>query len=199
MQKVMLLFGSLLLATGGPAMAAVTAIAGGNPSHIALTIPVTAQVATSCSFAPGQAPSGSFTNADIVSGFINNFGFSLLCNCPSRVAVQSANGGLLAPLSAPAGYTNLVPYQVTLNLVGAADVPTVSATCSAESLKASAAQPCSFRGPATANRGLQLSGPAIETAGSYLKVSAAPFDGSAIPVASNAYADTLTVTVSAAI
>lgn len=86
---------ALCLASAGVA-AQVTAVVGGNPSNIMLSIPVTASIAPRCSFASGAAPGGSYANADIRSGFSHSFTFALQCNSASRVAVQSANGGLLA-------------------------------------------------------------------------------------------------------
>lgn len=190
---------SVLWLTAANVQAQVTAVAGGSPGYIALTIPVTASIASRCSFASNAPPNGAYGNADIHGGFTHSFSFALQCNGPARVAVQSVNGGLLATYgNVPSGYTNLAPYQVTLVLVGDPGVSMVSATCSALTLGPSATSPCCFRGPASGTQGLELGGTAGNSPGSYLQVSAPPYSDPAIPLASSAYSDTLTVTVSPA-
>jgi hypothetical protein len=187
-----LLFASCATAAG----AQITAVAGGSPNHIDLAIPVTASVANRCSFTVG----GTFAASDINSGFTHDFEIVLDCNVASRVAIVSTNGGLTAPGAAPpTGYARLAPYRVTLNLVGSSGVATANAACEVATLTAVAAAPCSFRGPATTTQGLRLGGPSIGASGSYLRVSAVPYAGTGILIASPSYADTLIVTLSTSI
>ena len=104
-----------VLLVSATAQAQTTAVAGGSPNHIDLAIPVTASVANRCGFTIG----GIFTAPDINAGFTHDFEIVLTCNVASRMAVVSANGGLLAPVpDPPAGYARLAPYRATLNLVG---------------------------------------------------------------------------------
>ena len=186
--------GSLLVVSPS-AHAQITAIVGGNPNHIDLALPVKASVSSQC----GGSISGVYTVAEINAGFEHDFALTVHCNVRSRIAVQSLNGGLLAAIaSPPPGYSNLAPYQVALHLVGEAGVPSANGICDADTLNADAAPPCSFRGPASLTQGLELTGPASDVPGSYLRVGAVPYRGSDPLVASPSYADTLTVTLSAA-
>jgi hypothetical protein len=188
----------VILAAGAePAHAQVTAYAGGSPSNIVLSIPVTASVGGRCGFAPGMAPSGSTDVGEVNNAFSADFPFTLECTVPFRAAVISQNGGLLASSVTPAtGYTNLAPYLVDLNLVGDAGVTPASATCDTGDLKTSSGATCTFKGPATAGQGLRLNGSSYDVSGSYLRVRRAAYAGAQILAAANAYADSLTVTVS---
>ena len=179
------------------AQAQVTAYAGGSPSNIVLSIPVTASVGGRCGFAPGMAPSGSTDVGEVNNAFSADFPFTLECTVPFRAAVISQNGGLLASSVTPAtGYTNLAPYLVDLNLVGDAGVTPASATCDTGDLKTSSGATCTFKGPATASQGLRLNGSSYDVSGSYLRVSRAAYAGPQILAAANVYADSLTVTLS---
>lgn len=164
-----------------------------------LTIPVTASVGGRCTFALNGAPTGSFDAGQIDKlGWANQFPFVLDCNGAARVAVTSANGGLRTSAQpTDAGYLGLAPYQVRLNLVGDASAA-ASAQCDVATLIASASSPCAFIGPATQSRGLRIAPSSKSLTGSYLEVSAAAYSGPGILV-QGAYADTLTVTVSAAL
>ncbi|GAA0302991.1 hypothetical protein GCM10009087_11000 [Sphingomonas oligophenolica] len=173
--------------------AQTTAVAGGSPANITLTIPVTASVATRCSF----SVSGTYDVPEITSGFTHDFSMALQCSTAVRVAVVSANGGLLAAIATPPlGYSRLAPYDVALSLVGNSGVPTATAVCVAATLTSTAGAPCIFRGPAASNQGLRLGGASSGASGSYLRVSAPVYAGSETLIASTTYADTLTVTVS---
>ncbi len=175
------------------AQAQTTAVAGGSPANITLSIPVTASVATRCSF----SVSGTYDAPEITTGFTHDFGMTLQCSTAVRVAVVSANGGLLAAVATPPlGYGRLAPYDVALSLVGNSGVPTVTATCAVAMLTATAGAPCTFRGPAGSSQGLRLGGASTAASGSYLRVSAPVYAGSETLIASTTYADTLTVTVS---
>ncbi len=186
----------LLLLRPENANAQTTAVAGGSPDHIDLAIPVKASVTNRCSFTIG----GTFTASDINAGFTHDFEIVLQCNVASRMGVVSTNGGLLAAVPPPPqGYVRLAPYRVTLNLVGDTGVASVNADCDVAALTADAAVPCSFRGTASPTQGLRLSGPSSGTAGSFLRVSAIPYAGVGMLVASPSYADTLVVTLSISI
>lgn len=161
-----------------------------------LSIQVSATIGGRCGFAAANAPNGSFDQPNFdETGFQHDFTFELECTGPSRVAVVSANGGLKASGSPPAGYTAVAPYDVMLNLVGSSS--TATATCAVASLTAVSAAPCTFRGPATTTEGLQLNSNSISQTGSFLRVSAPAYSGADMLV-SGSYGDTLTVTVSAA-
>jgi hypothetical protein len=191
-----LLFLLVTLLTAGTAHAqtAQTSYAGGQP--VELTIPVTASVGGRCGFAEGAAPTGTYTQADFDrQGLAGQFDFSLNCTGPSRVAITSANGGLLTNASVPTGYANKADYSVTLNLV-ANDGSSAQATCSASTLVSGSA--CAFAGAATTSQGLRLGSAAVNQAGSYIRVSAPARSGSTVLV-EGTYTDALTVTVSPAL
>lgn len=184
---------AILLIGPAGAYAQTTAVAGGSPANITLAIPVTASVAARCSF----SISGTYDAPEIAAGFTHDFGMVLQCSTAVRVAVVSANGGLLAAIATPPlGYSRLAPYDVALSLVGNSGVPTATAVCVAATLTSTAGAPCTFRGPATSTQGLRLGGASSAASGSYLRVSAPVYAGPETLMASATYADTLTVTVS---
>lgn len=186
---------AVVCAAGTPAIADTTAIYGGSPSYISLQIPVTASVSSACAFS--TPPSGTQNVGELANAYSYDFGFTLQCSSALRVAVVSANGGLVASgVSAATGYTNAAPYNVTLNIAGNSGVTAANATCDAATLTSGAGTPCSFRGPATAAQGLRLAGASNNVSGSYLRVSSAGYSGSAVLLAANTYTDTLTVTLS---
>lgn len=193
-----LLMVAALAAGATDAHAQVTAYAGGSPSNIVLSIPVTASVGGRCGFAPGAAPNGSTDVGEVNNAFTADFPFTLQCTVPFRAAVISQNGGLLTSTSAVSGYTNLAPYLVDLNLVGDSGVGSASATCDTGDLKTTSGATCGFKGPATTTQGLRLNGASYDVPGSYLRVHRAAYAGASILVASNTYADALTVTLSVA-
>lgn len=179
------------------AQAQVTAYAGGSPSNIVLSIPVTASVGGRCGFAPGLAPSGSTDVGEVNNAFSADFPFTLECTVPFRAAVISQNGGLLAASATPdVGYTNLAPYLVDLTLVGDPGVTPVSGTCDTADLQTSSGAACAFKGPATASQGLRLDGASYDAPGSFLRVRRDAYAAPAILTAANTYADSLTVTLS---
>jgi hypothetical protein len=183
-----------------PAFAQTTYYADGPQAGGAavLNVQVTAQVGGRCGFATGGAPSGTYDQPDFdVQGLNRDFGFTLNCTGPSRVAVVSTNGGLKTGGTAPSGYTTLAPYSVTLNLVGG--TANASDTCAVANLSATAAAPCQMRGPAGTAAGVRLNSNSINLAGSYLRVSAPaynPANNGGAYLVQGTYADTLTVTVS---
>jgi hypothetical protein len=181
----------------GPASAATTAYAvgEGSPNNIPLAIPVTASITTACGFAPNAAPNDSYFAPSLDQGFTHDTSFTLQCSTPLRMAIVSSNGGLLTPGAAPAGYSALAPYNVTLNIVGDGAL-TANGTCTAATLSAGSGSPCTFRGPSSTTQGLKLNGPSNNQAGSYVRISAPIYAGSNILLASTGYADTLTVTLS---
>ena len=89
---------AMLCAPVNPVFAQTTAYAvgQGSPNQIILSIPVTASVGGRCGFAAGSAPAGTYNQPNFdVTGLNHDFEFKLECTGPSRVAVVSANGGLL--------------------------------------------------------------------------------------------------------
>jgi hypothetical protein len=102
-----------------PAAAQVTAVAGGTPNHVDLSIPVAASVAIRCGIAIG----GICTAPDIHAAFTHDVDFTLVCNVASRVGVDLGDGGLLMPV----GYAGVAPYLVTLNLAGNTGAPSAHA------------------------------------------------------------------------
>lgn len=198
MRKTALLLSGLLLACGAaPAFAQVTAIAGGSPDHITLSVPVTASIGGACGFKTGEAPGGSRDVGELNGSFSADFPFALECTGPLRMAVVSANGGLLAATGAlPGGYANSAPYSVSLHIAGAGGA-TTDGSCNAATLTALAPSACGFRGPASPSQGLRLNVSSFQVPGSYLRVSSPGYAGADILVASNTYTDTLTVTLSA--
>jgi len=170
----------------------------GSPNSVVLGIPVTASVGAACGFASGAAPNGNYTFADFEAGFSRDTSFILNCNGPSRLAIVSANGGLLTSGTAVSGYANIAPYTVDVRMTGNGGVAS-DASCPAATLKSSTVSPCLLRGPVTPTVGLELNGPSNGQVGSYVRISAPIYAGSNVLVASNAYADTLTITLGASL
>lgn len=191
---------AMFVASGAQAQTTAYAAGQGVPglSDIALGVPVTASVGGSCSFAPGASPNASYNFPNADAGFSQDTAFSLTCNGPSRVAIVSQQGGLRSSATAPAGYTTLLPYQVELLMAGIGGA-TAAATCNANLLTASAGGACGFRGPVSFTQGLKLDAASSGQAGSYVRIVAPPYGGADRLVAANDYADTLSVTLSAAL
>jgi len=195
-----LVFGAALAAMPS-ALAAQTsgkATYAGSPPSVVLGVNVTASVSASCAFTTGNTPNGTYNVGAVDRAFLVDVAFSLRCNSPSRVGVVSANGGMLAEnvASVPNGYARLAPYQVTLKLAGNSGT-TAQSTCDAAQLLSSASG-CNFRGPASPTQGLRLSGPSSDASGSFIRISSQGYTASPILIASNQYADRLTVTISPA-
>jgi hypothetical protein len=171
---------------------------GGAKTAATLSVNVTASVSASCTFSAGGAPDGNYSVGNILAAYSLDVAFSLHCNSPSRVGIVSDHGGLQAAdvPNAPAGYARHAPYQVTLRLAGDAG-SSAQATCQSSALVAGTGG-CVFRGPATATTGLRLPGPAGDVAGSFIRISSQGYADPATLVASNSYADRLTVTISPA-
>lgn len=192
MIRVLLLLACLMIAGTARAQSTQTAYAGGSP--IVLTIPVTASVGGRCGFADGALPSGNLHKDNFdQSGFSAQFDFSLNCTGPSRVAVASANGGLLTQAATAAGYRNKADYQILLNLQ-ASDGSKAQASCAAST--ATSGGSCAFAGTASTTQGLQLAAAAVNQPGSFVRVSAPAQVAGLSPLVEGAYSDVLTVTVS---
>lgn len=189
---------AVAMATADSASAQTTAYAvgQGSPNNVVIGIPVTASIGGSCGFS--TAPNASHNFPDLDTGFLADTSFVLNCNGASRIAVVSANGGLKTAAAAVPGYSTLAPYSVALHVVGNGGL-TSDGSCAVADLTATAAAPCTFRGPVTPSVGLKLNGPSTAQVGSYIRVSAPVYSGAATLVASSAYADTLTVTLSASL
>jgi len=184
--------------SAAPAQTSGQAIYGGSPREVSLSVNVTASVSASCAFSTGAAPSGTYSVGNVEVAFSLDVAFSLRCNSPSRVGVVSDNGGMKAAgvPSVPVGYALLAPYEITLSLAGS-EGDTAQATCQSPTLLAGAGG-CVFRGPASATAGLRLPGPSQDAPGSFIRISSQGYAGPAILIASNAYGDRLTVTISPA-
>lgn len=181
------------LFAGGAGAQTIYAPGQGSPNSKAIPVQVTATVGTRCVFAAGGVPGGTFNQDNFdLTGFTHDFPFTLECTGPSRVAVVSANGGLLTGGTAPADYAVKAPYDVTLNLVANGGSPTANATCAAATLVSGST--CSFVGPASETQGLRLAAASVAQSGSYLRVAAPPYSG-ANTLVQGAYQDTLVVTV----
>lgn len=178
-----------------PAHAQVTAYAAGQGAvnSVEVGVEVRASVRSRCGFAAGGAPVGSIDQAEFdQSGFSKDFAIQLNCTGASRIAVSSANGGMVTPAAGATGYGTAAPYQVALKMV--ADNGT-SATASCDAATLSAGGSCAFAGAAGSATGLRLAGASTKANGSYLRVSAPSYAGSA-PLVAGRYTDTLSITVS---
>jgi len=189
-----------LLAASPSALGAQTsgrAVYGGSPREVSLSVNVTASVSAACSFTSGQVPGGSYSLGNVEGAYSLDVAFSLRCNSPSRIGIVSDNGGMKAAgvPSVPAGYSGLAPYQITLSLAG--NATSAQATCQSPTLTAGASG-CVFRGPATATTGLRLPGASDSVPGSFIRISSQGYAEPTVLIASNAYADRLTVTISPA-
>ncbi len=191
MSRTLLLILLAVLGTGTAQAQGQTAYAGGTP--VVITVPVTASVGGRCGFADGAAPRGSFNKDDFDrDGISAQFGFSLNCTGPSRVAVASVNGGLQTTGTAGTGYANKADYTVTLNLA-ANDGSSVQASCAASTLVNGGS--CSFAGTASTSLGLRLAAAAVNQPGSFVRISAPARTGTTTLI-HGTYADSLVVTVS---
>jgi len=166
------------------------------PNSAQLQVPVTATVGAACGFAPSAVPQGTFNVGEVDDGFLQDVPFTLQCTVPFRMGVISANGGLLASGTPPAGYTALAPYIVALHIVG----PTLTsdASCDAAALKIGSPASCGMRGTASSTQGVLHAEASYEISGSYVRVAAPVYADTDILIAANDYADTLIVTLSAA-
>ncbi len=172
----------------------------GSPNTGTLTLNVTATIQAACEF-NGAGPSGSYAVPNLHAAWTNAFNFSINCTTPFRVGIVSANGALVVPsVSPPTGYSASAPYNVDLHLVGDSALSADSGLCDASNLLASAGGvACNgLRGPSSTSQGLRLGGTSTSTGNtSSVTVSAPAYAGSGLLVGSSAYADTLTVTISA--
>lgn len=178
-----------------PARAQVTAYAAGQGAvnSVEVGVEVRASVRSRCGFAAGGAPVGSIDQAEFdQSGFSKDFAIQLNCTGASRIAVSSVNGGMATATAGSAGYGTKAPYQVALKVV--ADNGT-SATASCDAATLSAGGSCPFAGTAGSATGLRLAGASTKANGSYLRVSAPSYAGSA-PLVAGRYSDTLSITIS---
>ncbi len=192
------------VAASQPAMAQATEDFGpkyayfgttGKPATAVLTIPVKAMVGGRCGFM--TAPNANLDVGQIdTTGWSKPVQFVPQCTAMWRIAITSANGGLVTPATGlPAGYGNRAPYDVALNIVTDAGV-VVPAPCTAASLQNVAGATCDFKGTASPTQGLLLTR-SFERGPSTITVSAPAYAGPDVLV-SGTYQDTLTVTVSPA-
>ena len=178
-----------------PAHAQVTAYAAGQGAvnSVEVGVEVRASVHSRCGFATGGAPSGSIDQADFdQSGFTRDFAIQLNCSGASRIAVSSVNGGMATATAGASGYAVKAPYQVALKMV-ADNGASATAYCDAATLASGGS--CAFAGTAGSATGLRLAGASTKANGSYLRVSAPGYAGSA-PLVAGRYSDTLSITIS---
>lgn len=174
----------------------------GNPTSInaiALSIPVTAQVAPTCT-------SPILSTANIELGALDRVlpetqvTLNIQCSGAFRIGLVSSNGGLRTAMAAPSGYSSLRDYNLALHIRDNTNAETVSLTCPASSLTATAVSSnCSanLRGPATGlSPGFKVNAPSNGKA-CYLLISNVPLGPNTL-VAATDYTDTLTINVTAA-
>lgn len=168
--------------------------AGKDPAAV-LKIPVKAMVGGRCGFL--TAPNANLNVGQIdTTAWTKPVEFVPQCTAMWRIAITSANGGLVTPATGlPAGYGNRAPYDVALNIVTDAGV-VVPAPCTAANLQNVAGATCDFKGTASPTQGLLLTR-SFEQAPSTITVSAPAYAGQDVLI-SGTYQDTLTVTVSPA-
>lgn len=188
---------ALLVASAVATTAAAqeTAVYGGAPDRLTLSLPVTASVSGRCGFADAGTPAARVEVGDVEAGFSHTLPFVLSCNSPVRLAIQSRNGALRAPGEPAAGYGSSLDYTVTVQAVGSRGV-SVSASCAASALAQAATTACALRGPASSTQGLRLPDVSLKEPGSYLQLSAPPASGRTPLMASSDYADFLVLTLS---
>lgn len=185
-----------LAGTGARASNTVYAPGQGAANQLDVGIDVKASVRDRCGFAASGAPAASISQANFdQTGFSRDVPIILNCSGASRVAVRSANGGLVTGATAT-GYASKAPYDVTLNLVGD-NLAKATATCSAGSLAAGGSC-AAFAGTASSANGLRLASASIKANGSYVRLSAPAYPAASAPLIAGTYTDTLIVTVSAA-
>lgn len=198
LQALAVALAGLVLTLADAAHAQTTAYAPGQGgvNSVTVAIDVRASVADRCGFAANGAPSGTIDQANFdQTGFTRDFAITLNCTGASRIAVSSLNGGMTTSTTGSTnGYATTAPYSVEMRMV--ADNGTVAgATCAADKLASGGS--CTFAGTAGTATGLRLAAASTKANGSYLRVSAPAYSGSA-PLVAGRYSDTLTVTVSVA-
>lgn len=164
-----------------------------KPASTSLSIPVTAKVNTRCGFQ-------EVINKNVDAGFIDetnwsdSVSFVPECTTRWRIAISSANGGLLTSGAAsPAdGYLNKAPYTVALNIK--TDEGDVNRSCAAADLHSTAGSACDFKGTASMTEGLRVAR-SYQLTPSSITVSAPKYAGPGVLI-SGTYQDTLTITVS---
>lgn len=172
-----------------------SAPSGSQPNAV-LTIPVTASVGGTCGF---QTPPNADRNVGQIdtTAWTETVDFTPECTAPWRIAVSSANGGLLTAGTPEPGYRNKAPYTVWLNIVQDGNATPVTANCAVADLyHALGSSGCPFKGTASATEGLSVLR-SFGLAGSYIRVAAPAYPGPDVLIAGT-YTDTLTVTVSPA-
>ena len=194
----MLTIVTLLALAGTAAHASNTVYAPGQgaANRLDVGIDVKASVRDRCGFAASGIPDARISEANFdQTGFSRDVPIVLNCSGASRVAVRSANGGLVTGATAT-GYAAKAPYDVTLNLVSD-NAAKATATCSAANLAAGGSC-AAFSGTASNANGLRLAGASTKANGSYVRISAPAYPAASAPLVVGTYADTLIVTVSAA-
>jgi|SRR5579872_502841 len=169
-----------------------------SPNNIPLFIEVTAKISSACG-------TTTLPNATVNVGELNavlpNTQVALDINCTGafRMALVSSNGGLKSGVAAPAGYTNLRDYNVSLHIVDNTLAGNDSSTCLASQLTTGSSACPNLIGPATSSApGFRVPNASNNQSGSYLLISNANLSGPNILVSDTGYTDTLTITLTAA-
>lgn len=174
-----------------------TAYANGyGPSSLQIAVPVIATVGGRCGFATGGAPSGTKDAGAIdENAWFRDYGFTLECTGPSRLAITSTNGGLKTAGGSVPGYAVMAPYDVAVSITRGGGI--TSGNCPASELLEGATGNCALRGTASPTVGLFVASPSFALSGSYIRLSAPAYSGPGVLVAGS-YGDTLKVTISPA-
>lgn len=138
----------LLTATGkfaaATALAAVAlaiyAIAGASPSpepvRNSVTINYVGTISPTCEL---NFASLSFAVGAVAPDKTADVSFSVNCNEPYEITLQSLNGGLLGPpIPTDKGFSNLIPYELDVSVAGG---PT-SGACPSETLRSTSTDNC---------------------------------------------------------
>jgi hypothetical protein len=174
---------------------------GGGPSgpnEIDVGVLVTAEIPSSCGTT--TLPNAT-VNVGELNAVIANTQVALTINCSAafRMGLVSSNGGLRSGVAAPAGYTNLRDYNVSLHIVDNTLAGNDSSTCHASQLTTGSSACLNLIGPATSSApGFRVANASNNQSGSYLLISNTALTGSNILVSDNGYTDTLTITLTAA-
>ena len=169
-----------------------------SPNDIALSIPVTATIGTTCG-------TTTLPNATVNVGELNavipntQVALTIQCTAAFRMGLVSSNGGLRSGVVAPTGYTNQRDYNVSLHIVDNTLAGHDSSTCLASQLTTGSSACSNLIGPAASSApGFRVASASTNQSGSYLLISNANLTGSNILVSDTGYTDTLTITLTAA-
>ena len=164
-----------------------------SPNSAPLSIPVTASVGTACGTT--TLPTTTVNVGELNATLNTQVALTIKCTGSFRMGVVSANGGLVTTGIAPAGYTTLRDYNVSLHIIDDTLAANDSSTCAASTLTAGSTSCLNLIGPATTSAPtFKVPTSSNNQTGSYLLISGA-YTGTNILVAGPGYTDTLTITL----